>query len=262
MGICSFICKEKQLQIIDPLDGRISTKDLNGNKDTDRISLKTYFDSKCKQMLPIIREVYLKAMKEKPTTISIINDKIVSRQSKFLSIALRYYGNLEVLNLRGNGLGNIGAELISKSFIYVTHLTQLTIEDNQIKSQGFKEIFNNLHNLTGLRILSLNHNTLGDSVDNLISVLRFLDNLKELYLDVMEITSGDFNSLSLQLSDCKKLKVLGLGYNRLDSGCMVALCFLLNSLPILEDLILSGIEIPEHELDRLITSHLNINIKV
>ena len=67
-------------------------------------------------------------------------------------------------------------------------------------------------------------------MDNLISVLRFLDNLEELHLDVMDITSGDFNSLSLQLSDCKKIKFLGLGYNKLDNGCLTTLSVLLDSL--------------------------------
>ena len=81
-----------------------------------------------------------------------------------------------------------------------------------------------------MQILSLNHNIVGDSVDNLISVLRFLDNLEELHLDVMDITSGDFNSLSLQLSDCKKIKFLGLGYNKLDNGCLTTLSVLLDSL--------------------------------
>ena len=262
MGICSFLCKAKDNQIIDNLNERISTRRLNGKLDPDRSFLKIYIDSNKNQMLPAIRGIYSEAISYKLLKVSIINDKINQRQAKFLHVALRYSLTLEILNLRNNDLGDFGAKLLSDAFQYTTHLIQVTIEDNHIKNEGCKAIFSNLHNLTGLEILSLSHNLLGDSVYELRKVLPFLDNLTELYLEVMEITSSDFISLSFQLCDCKKLVKLGLGNNKLDYSCLAALNLVLNSLPVLQECILSGIEISDYEIDKFIISFINLDIKV
>lgn len=261
MGICSVFCKDN-IKIIDFVEERISTKNLHEAQDPGKNSLKNYFNAKHNQMLPTIREVYHKALNGNPLKLSFVNDKIVQRQGKFISVVLRYCPNLEILNLRSNSLGNAGALYLSTVFCHTTHLVQLTIEDNQIKGPGFKKLFSTLHYLTGLQILSFSHNTLGDSAFELANALKYLNNLEEVHLDVMEITSSDFNIFSLQLSDCKKLKKLNLGYNKLDSSCLAALKQLFNSLPLLEDCMLSEIEIGEEDIDRLIISYIDLNIKV
>ena len=167
MGVCSIICNKKAEQIVDNVEERISTKQLNGNADPDKNSLKNYLETSKKQMIPVIRDIFYKILSEKPKTIKIFNEKILQRQVKFLCVALRYCNTLEVLNLRNNHLSPCGAVIISGVFKYTVHLTQLVLEDNHIKGEGMKVICENLHILSSLELLSLSQNTLGDSANEL-----------------------------------------------------------------------------------------------
>ena len=213
-------------------------------------------------MIPVIRDIFYKILSEKPKTIKIFNEKILQRQVKFLCVALRYCNTLEVLNLRNNHLSPCGAVIISGVFKYTVHLTQLVLEDNHIKGEGMKVICENLHILSSLELLSLSQNTLGDSANELADALDYLSCLKDLHLGMMEITSNDFNILSPHLCGCNKLVRFDIGYNKLDLGSLTALYLILNSLTGLKECVISGIEISEADIDKLILAFSNTNIKV
>jgi hypothetical protein len=259
MGTC---CHKNQDQSIELLEVKISARQLKAALDPNKASLKNYLKTKSSQMQSKVQEVYNNLFENNTKSVIIINRQLPKRQIKFLAIALRYYTTLQILNLRGNSLGNTGAKLISSVFQYITKIKNLFIEDNQIKSEGIKEICKSLHNLSSLESLSLSQNILGDAVGDLSNGLSFLSNLLELHLDFMEMNSNDFNTLSPYLCICSKLRRIGVGYNKLDSGCISALFLVMNSLADLKQCIISGIDISDGEIDRIIITFTNINIMV
>ena len=262
MGVCQTLCKEKSHQTLDNPAERVSSRTLDSNLDTDKASLTSYLEYNQKNMLPRIIEIYEKVLSNSLTDLTIINERIPQKQIKFLIVALRYSYNLEVLILRSNDLGRTGAEKISSILKYTPQLTDLIIENNNIKSEGIKCICDNLHNLPYLVVLSLSNNQLSYATENLGKALGHLSNLTELYLDFMEISAHDFNVLSPYISKCSKLVKLGLGFNRLNSSNLTAICSVLNSLPEIKECVLSDIEIHESEIDKLIIRYSNINIKI
>jgi Ran GTPase-activating protein (RanGAP) involved in mRNA processing and transport len=260
MGVCSYWCKEKSSQIIDPPPGRISTRTLNQCEDADKSSLKIYVERNERQMIQKIRNIFSVILNDDLTEVEVIRDRLVQRQAKFLSVSLRYCKNLLVLNLRNNDLGNAGIKIIAPIFKFTKNLQTLIIEDNHIRGEGISDICKTLHNLSNLEILSLSQNYLGQAVNDLANVFIYLPMLKELYMQVMDITSEDFIVLSLQICGCSKLERLGLGHNKIDLASLKALNILIKSLGNLKELIISGIQIPETDLDNLIINNTNIKI--
>lgn len=211
-------------------------------------------------MIQKIRIIYSVLLNDKLEEIELIRDKFSIRQSKFLAVSLKYCSNLLVLNLRNNDLGNEGARLVSLAFKYTTSLKKLIIEDNLVRESGISDISQQLHNLTQLEVLSLSQNIMGNAVENFANALNFLGNLQELYLQVMDIDSNDFTLLSLHLGRCSLLEKLGLGHNKMDAGCLRALDIVVRSLKHLKILVLSGIALPESDLDELVITNSNIQI--
>lgn len=260
MGVCQIICKKNPNQILDiPLE-RISTRELHYNSDNRMEKLRQYLSKNEKQMIQKIRIIYSVLLNDKLEEIELIRDKFTNRQSKFLAISLKYCNNLLVLNLRNNDLGNEGARLISLAFKFTTQLKKLVIEDNLVRESGVSDISQQLHNLTSLEVLSLSQNIMGNAVETFANSLNFLGNLQELYLQVMDINSNDFTLLSLHLGRCSQLEILGLGHNKMDSGCLRALDIVLRSLKHLKFLVLSGIVLPENDLDEIVITNSNIQI--
>ena len=260
MGACSIICKKNLDQVIDHPGERISTRDLHMANDNEMERLKQYLTKNEKQMIQKIRIIYSVLINDNLKEIVLIRDKISPRQAKFLSVSMKYCPSLLILNLRNNDLGNEGARIVSASLRFTPCLIKLIIEDNLIKDTGILHISQNLHNLSLLEVLSLSQNVMGNSMEVFANTLNFLANLKELYLQIMEINSNDFTLLSLHLGRCHYLEKLGLGHNRMDAGCLRALDIVIRSLKNLKTLIISGISLPDEDLDEIVISNTSISI--
>jgi Ran GTPase-activating protein (RanGAP) involved in mRNA processing and transport len=260
MGACSLICKKNLDQVLDNPTERISTRDLHMANDNEMEHLKHYLNKNEKQMIQKIRVIYSVLINDNLKEIILIRDRIWPRQAKFLSVSMKYCPSLLILNLRNNDLGNEGARIVSLSFRFTPCLIKLIIEDNLIKESGISYISQNLHNLSLLEVMSLSQNIMGNSMEIFANSLTFLGNLKELYLQIMEINNNDFTLLSLHLGRCNHLEKLGLGHNRMDVGCLRALDIVIRSLKNLKSLIISGINLPEQDLDDLVITNMNISI--
>ncbi|MFN7662202.1 MAG: hypothetical protein ACK5PQ_00520, partial [Alphaproteobacteria bacterium] len=147
-----------------------------------------------------------------------------------LAIGLRYFKNLESLDLSQNELGAPNISLFVRTLGHLTHLKKLNLDGACVEDSGLLLALASLFQpqLTtfthGLQVLNLNSNNLSDrGVKALAAVLMYFPHLKELYLNHNNFGCIGTILLAQNLHHCRSLEKLGLQDNVIGSDGFIAI---------------------------------------
>jgi Ran GTPase-activating protein (RanGAP) involved in mRNA processing and transport len=167
------------------------------------------------QSISLNLEQFKQLKKLKLYGTKIYGEKVVSLSESFISIS-----TLEVLDLEQVMLGDYELEVLCNNIQYLENIKELNLKFNNITWKGIAILSNKFRFINKLEVLNLGENPLTDrGIHELSKNLSFLTTLRCLYLD--NTSFGETDSLTLYLSKSfnflKNLEVLNLGFNNITS---------------------------------------------
>lgn len=228
--------------------------------------LQTFFELHRNKINLEIAKIYQKIIDGDQIEITQIHFKFYplrQKQAKYLSLLLPYCTNLSHLNIWHAELGNKGVRYITKVIPCLNTLTELCLEENDIGEEGFDYLAKGLESIRSLKILSITRNRIGlKGSIGLATAIGMLTKLEMIYVDSTQLTNEHLSVLSTGICNLSELRTLGLSFNLFDSYSMPVIKRILDTCKSLTELVLTGNDIGESDLEFLLSEYVNINIRV
>ena len=152
--------------------------------------------------------------------LDVKNNELGNEGAKILGDVLRQCNNLSELFLCSNRIGNKGARGLGDGLKQCSNLSELSLNDNKIGDKGAEGLGYGLSQCSNLSVISLTSNIIGDEgAKGLGDGLKQCSNLSELFLTNNKIGDEGAKGLSYGLRQCSKLSILSLTNNKIsDEG--------------------------------------------
>ena len=177
---------------------------------------------------------------------------LTAKCAAFIAESLHHSPNLHELCLSWNPLHS-GVSHLAKNLHHVQQLTKLKLDDVHMGKKDCAALAASLQYLNKLEELELPNNAVGHGIIELAKNLSNVPNLTRLNLSRTSIGEDEVSALACVLKDVPELSRLSLGSNLLGRG-ISDLVQHLSSVPKLEGLYLSTVQMTNTELEELCTA--------
>lgn len=179
-----------------------------------------------------------------------------------LARALPAFKGLKALRLWKTKLGVMGAKWLGRALQDLPLIEVLALEDNDIRGEGMVYVSQSFPHIPLLRELYLHVNKLGlEGVSTLAAALSSKSNLEVLTIDENQVTDeGLAVLLKALVGSMPVLTTLGLGFNMLTDVGAAEIQKVMDDIPELKKLTLSGNEISQKMENRLVKTAPKLHI--
>ncbi|XP_066477647.1 leucine-rich repeat-containing protein 31 [Tiliqua scincoides] len=204
-------------------------------------------------------------------------NKNIGSSLKSITQELKYVSSLKVLNWQMCGLKQDGLQSLDTALQHLLELKTLNVSCNKEIGGGFKNSAAHLASLSNLEVLDLHqcciteedmtvltqiipllsslqelnlssNKSFGVTSEHLLSRLRFLPNLKSLYLSSCLLQQDSFASLAEAASHLPELEILDLSWNKCVGGNLKLILKALNRGAEIQELRLSSCSLKDEDL--------------
>ncbi|CAD5119646.1 DgyrCDS8240 [Dimorphilus gyrociliatus] len=144
----------------------------------------------------------------------LCNCNLTSKCSEILSIYIKLFDRLKILDLSENPFEDEGSSFLFKSLIdFNNNLEEVSLINNRFTSIAMVYLFEALPSLNNLRLIDLSNNKLQTPLT--FNLLFSLNNIEELYLANCDIDSADSLQFQYSFQRLKCLRILDISHNRI-----------------------------------------------
>ena len=186
------------------------------------------------------------------TKLELVKVQMGEKECAALVASLQYLNKLEKLDMASNALGH-GIIELAKNLNSVPNLTKLNLSDTNMGEDEASALARALKDVPELSNLDMARNALGHGIIELAKNLNSVPNLTKLNLSDTNMGEDEASALARALKDVPELSDLNLGWNPLGRGVR-DLVQHLSSVPKLECLFLSSVQMTKTEIEELCTA--------
>ena len=157
-------------------------------------------------------------------TLGLQFNEVTSFKMSTIGKVIMSCTNLQILDIRQNFIGSVGAAALAEGLKSCTNLQNLDIRRNNIGSDGAAALAEGLKSCTNLQNLDISMNNIcSDGAAALANGLKSCTNLQTLYIGLNKIGSDGAASLAEGLKCCTNLHTLDIRRNNIGSDGAAAL---------------------------------------
>ena len=244
------------------LDRMVQVDDLLGGLFSPSQQIEEYFDQFKADMPSSVQELFRNAASAADVERIFVLENY-PRVAKDLAVVLGRFSRLSSVDVSKNNIGPAGCQALFSS-VSLPLLAELNIAENYILDEGCRYLAEAFASLPALENLFMHKNALTELSGLYLSLnLQFCPGLRLISLNQNTINDEGLSCLAPALVKLKQFEALGLQMNQLTSGCVQSVASLLQ-ITTLQDLSLDDNQIDDKGAVLLMEPirNLNTNLKI